>query len=407
MNILILNHYAGSPEMGMEFRPYYFAREWIKMGHRVDIIAADYSHLRRVNPSITHDFEEQVIDGIHYHWVRTGRYEGNGAKRAITMFRFVSKLWVHTRKIISQISPDVVIASSTYPLDTYVGQRIRKLSKKKVKLIHEVHDMWPISPVELGGMSPRHPFIKVMQYAEDSFCKNSDLVVSLLPAADRYLCEHGMQPQNFRHVANGIVLEEWENPLPLPQELAISLTRLRQDGKFIVCFFGSINKWYALDYLVEAVKKVEQVCVVFIGNGTYKDELKQKTVQYKERFLFFTPISKKSIPSLFEKIDVSYVGAINQDILRFGISMNKLFDSMMGGKPLLYSCNAPNNYVEAYNCGVCAKVEDVADYISAINKLKNLSAAERENMGQNGKNAVIEHFNYKILSQNFERYLQE
>ena len=33
--------------MGMEFRPYYMAREWIRQGHEVDIIAADYSHLRR------------------------------------------------------------------------------------------------------------------------------------------------------------------------------------------------------------------------------------------------------------------------------------------------------------------------------------------------------------------------
>ena len=35
MNILIINHYAGSPEMGMEFRPYYFAKEWTAMGPRL------------------------------------------------------------------------------------------------------------------------------------------------------------------------------------------------------------------------------------------------------------------------------------------------------------------------------------------------------------------------------------
>ena len=44
---------------------------------------------------------------------------------------------------------------------------------KKVTLVHEVHDMWPISPMEIGGMSPHHPFIKVMQKAEDSFCRKS------------------------------------------------------------------------------------------------------------------------------------------------------------------------------------------------------------------------------------------
>ena len=57
MNILLINHYAGSPEMGMEFRPYYFARKWVELGHEVSVLAADYSHLRRVNPqavSYTH-----------------------------------------------------------------------------------------------------------------------------------------------------------------------------------------------------------------------------------------------------------------------------------------------------------------------------------------------------------------
>lgn len=134
MNILIINHYAGSPEMGMEFRPYYFAKEWTAMGHRVDIIAADFSHLRRVNPDVSRDFQEEIIDGIHYHWIKTRRYEGNGGQRAITMAQFIGKLWLHTGRIIKEMDPDVVIDSSTYPLDTYVGQRIRKKSKKKLRL---------------------------------------------------------------------------------------------------------------------------------------------------------------------------------------------------------------------------------------------------------------------------------
>ena len=30
MNILLINHYAGSPQHGMEYRPYYLAREWVR-----------------------------------------------------------------------------------------------------------------------------------------------------------------------------------------------------------------------------------------------------------------------------------------------------------------------------------------------------------------------------------------
>ena len=163
MNILLINHYAGSPDMGMEFRPYYFAREWVKMGHKVDIIAADYSHLRRKNPVVKRDFQEENIDGITYHWVRTNEYQGNGVKRAMTMAKFVSKLWLRSRWIVNEFEPDVVICSSTYPLDTFAGQRIRNVSKKKVRLVHEVHDMWPATLIEVGGMSKYNPFVVAMQ----------------------------------------------------------------------------------------------------------------------------------------------------------------------------------------------------------------------------------------------------
>ena len=52
MRILLVNHYAGSPAHGMEFRPYYLAREWVRAGHEVLIVAASYSHVRAVQPEM-------------------------------------------------------------------------------------------------------------------------------------------------------------------------------------------------------------------------------------------------------------------------------------------------------------------------------------------------------------------
>lgn len=406
MNILILNHYAGSPEMGMEFRPYYFAREWIKMGHRVDIIAADYSHLRRMNPVVDHDFQEQVIDGIHYHWIQTGTYEGNGAKRAMTMFRFVSKLWLKAKKIINALSPDVVIASSTYPLDTYVGQRIRKLSKKKVKLIHEVHDMWPLSPIEIGGMSPKHPFIKVMQCGEDSFCRNSDVVVSLLPAAKEYFVEHGMRPEKFQVVMNGVVLEDWENPAPLPKELVEHFDNLKKHDILSIVFCGSIHKSYGLEYLIEAVKKVEGVYATFIGPGLDKKELMESAKGFENRIKFFDPIQKECIPALFEYADISYVASLPYAMNRFGICMNKLFDSMMGAKPILYSVDAPNNYIVEYGCGISVEVGNVDGMIKALEVFKNMDSKARKVIGLKGKSAAKNRFNYTALAKDFMNIIQ-
>ncbi len=124
MNILYINHYAGSPEMGMEFRPYYLSKEWVKMGHKVTIIAGDYSHLRKKNPMIKQDMEKQTIDNIDYYWLQTGTYKENGIARALTMIRFCNKLNKWKGWINDHLNPDVVISSSTYPIDSIPAHRI-------------------------------------------------------------------------------------------------------------------------------------------------------------------------------------------------------------------------------------------------------------------------------------------
>ena len=50
LNILLINHYAGTPSLGMEYRPYYLAREWVRAGHRVTVVAANFSHVRTHQP---------------------------------------------------------------------------------------------------------------------------------------------------------------------------------------------------------------------------------------------------------------------------------------------------------------------------------------------------------------------
>lgn len=124
MNILYINHYAGSIYHGMEFRPYYLSREWIKLGHKVRIVGADFSHLRRVNPDVESDFQVDNVDGIEYQWVKAGSYQGNGAARTVSMVRFVWKLWVNAKRLVDEFKPDLVISSSTYPLDAYAARKI-------------------------------------------------------------------------------------------------------------------------------------------------------------------------------------------------------------------------------------------------------------------------------------------
>lgn len=403
MNILIINHYAGSPEMGMEFRPYYFAREWIKMGHRVDIIAADYSHLRRQNPTVEKDFQEEKIEGIHYHWIKTRMYEGNGLQRAITMFQFISKLWLNVDRINSKMEPDVVICSSTYPLDTYVGQKIRKKAKKAVKLIHEVHDMWPATLYEIGGMARNNPFVQIMQMGENSAYKNSDRVVSLLPNAESYMKEHGLADGKFICIPNGVVLNECENPEKIPNEHKAVFEKLKADGKYIVGYFGGHALSNALDSLLDVAGAIddENIHFVLVGDGVEKKNIIKKAESMQlDNVNFLPPIGKKSIPDLCTYFDCVYMCGLESPLYRFGLCLNKMFDTMAAGKPGICALNVESYFTE-YGCGFDLKVDNIGKICDTIKHVRNLNEEELTRITEAGKKASRNRFNYTMLAKEF------
>ena len=204
MNILIINHYAGSPTLGMEFRPYYMAREWLKMDHATRIVGASFSHLRKTQPSV----KQETVDGISYSWIKTNRYHGNGLGRICSMFAFIGKLLLGYKRLLRDFVPDVVIASSTYPLDNYVAYRIARHYGSK--MVYEIHDLWPLSPMELGGYSAKHPFIRVMQRAEDFAYRHCDAVVSMLPKAADHCNEHGLPAGKFFYPVRSALRFRWQ-----------------------------------------------------------------------------------------------------------------------------------------------------------------------------------------------------
>lgn len=401
MNILLINHYAGSTEMGMEFRPYYLAREWVKLGHSVTIAAGDYSHLRQKNPYVTADCQEEIIDGIRYLWFRTGSYTGNGVKRALTTFRFVGKLLRYAGQISATVKPHVVIASSTYPFDTYAARNIAR--KTKACLIHEVHDMWPATPVELGGISRYNPYIVAMQLAENAAYRHSDFVVSLLACAEGYMKAHGLRDGRFRCIRNGVVLADWENPAPLPAEHRETLTRLKKD-RFLVGYFGGHAISNALDTLLDAAKllKDTDIHIVLVGDGIEKKRLVQRAIDEQISNVTFLPsVPKKAVPTLVAHFACTYLGTVDSPLYRFGICMNKIFDSMMAGKPMVCAVNTPDTLIVDSGCGIMADPGNPESIAKAILSLRDTDPKSLQQMGENGKKAATETYNYTALARQF------
>lgn len=401
MKILIINHYAGSPKLGMAYRPYYLAKEWKKNGHEVVILCADFSHLRKKNPIIKNDFEIFYEDEVKYCVVKTPAYSGNGVKRIINMFTFIFKLWFNIKKILTVISPDVVIASSTYPLDNYIAHRISK--KTKAQHIFEVHDLWPLSPIELGGFSKYHPFILIMQAAENFAYKYADKVVSMLPNTLEHMKEHGLDTDKWYHIPNGVVLDDWINSENIPESYSEIFNNLKKAGKKIIGYTGGHAISNSLNTVVEAAKILKNknnISFVFVGNGNEKENLK-KQAKGLTNVIFLDTVSKNRMPHLLSYMDFLIITWNKSSLYRFGISPNKIYDYMMSAKPIIHATDAPNNFVDDAQCGIAIEPENPKAITEVVLNLCSMTKEELIRMGENGKEYVMKNHDYIVLAERF------
>lgn len=407
MNILLINHYAGSPRHGMEFRPYYLAREWVRMGHRVQIVAGAYSHIRAHQPDLASQPRmDEVIDGIAYRWYATPGYRGNGVGRVRSMLSFLWRLWRDGKRLARDFKPDVVIASSTYPMDIWPARRIARMAG--ARLVYEVHDLWPLSPIELGGMSRWHPFILWVQMAEDYAYRHADKVVSMLPKALEHMRSRGMAADKFTCVPNGVDEAEWAQPAPLPPDVQAELARLRASGQPIAAYAGTHGLANALDVLLDAAALLQgKLQILLVGPGPERERLQARVrAEGLTHVTLLPPVPKAAVPSLLAQVDIAYIGWHDNPLYRFGISPNKLMDYMMAGKPIVHSVRAGNDPVTEAACGLTVPPNDPQAVAAALERLAALAPQEREALGRSGRAYVLREHTYPVLARRFVAEIQ-
>lgn len=406
MRIILINHYAGSVHHGMEFRPYYLAKEWAKNGHDITIVAASYSHLRQNNID-TEQLKEEFVDGIRYIWLPADKYVGNTVKRFKNMLQFVRQLYRHMA-YLQALAPDVVIASSTYPLDIYPAYKLAK--KTKAQFVFELHDLWPLSPMELGSMSKYHPFIMLIQYSENFWCKHVDKVISILPNAEEYLKQHGLKNNKFVCIPNGIVLEDYAVVTELEPKYKNLCDALQYQGFFLIGYTGAHGVANALHVLLQAAAACEAsnlpVRFLLVGQGQEKEQLKL-LAHNLNNVIFLDSIPKKQIHMFCRQMDCLYIGLQKQKLFEYGVSPNKLMDYMMAGKPIVSCISAGNDLVQEAQCGISVAAENAAEVVVAIKKLMSMPLEVREQLGNNGKKYVIKNHDYQVLAQRFIDFLEQ
>jgi glycosyltransferase involved in cell wall biosynthesis len=399
------HHYAGSPSLGMSYRPYYFTKAFNQAGHQAYVIGASHHHLKQASAPQHEAIKQTIIEDVPFILLKTRAYRENGLSRLMNMFQYAFGFRSQTKNLIKLTGkPDVIIVSSAHPFHFNILKKIAR--KHHAKLIFEVRDLWPLSLIQLAKLHPLHPLALWIAWIEKRAYKRADAVVSLLDKALPYMQSKGLAPERFHVIPNGTNSAMFRLPENLPEAIDERIQAAKTSGAFLVGYAGALGEPNALKYLLEAMnilaKKQKKIHVFLLGEGALKSELEAYVSQENLiNITFFDGISKHEVPGFLNRMDVLYLGWNAVDLYQYGVSPNKIFDYMMSGTPIIESGGAPGSMIERLGCGVQCEAANPNAIAERVLSMAHMSEDERLAMGARGKQAVEQHYDYQVLASDY------
>jgi glycosyltransferase involved in cell wall biosynthesis len=373
-----------------------------KLGYKPVVITSDSNSLTAV-PKISGGVLEQSIDGVVVIWVKTLKY--NVAKsiyRILSWFHFEWKLLLLNKSEIPK--PDVIVVSSLSLLTILNGLILKR--KYKCRLIFEIRDIWPLTIVEEGGVSARNPLIIFLSFIERLGYRNSDAIVGTMPNLQQHVREVSGSTVPVHCVPMGVLKEQLEKSVPLESDYVDSYL---SSDKLKVVHAGTIGITNALDVFFQAaevLRENEGIEFIVVGDGPLKRDYLDKYGSLPN-VVFAPKVFKSQVQSVLSRCDIVYFSTFPSKVWLYGQSLNKLIDYMFSGKPVLASYSGYPSMVTEAGSGSFVPSGDVVALVDELKRLASMPKAQRELMGQRGKEWLLTNRSYEELCRNYEKILFE
>jgi glycosyltransferase involved in cell wall biosynthesis len=341
MNIWLLHPFAGGPELGRHWRPFWVADAWSRMGHRPLVVSAGFHHLHR----IPREAGPQRIGEVDFWFVETPRYGGGSLGRLSNNLAFGPRFHLAAPRIEEQFGkPDLVIASTPHLF--FVSAAARVARRYNAKFWIEVRDLWPESIVALGLMPAWHPLVKVLAWKERSAYRVADRVVCLLAGAEPHMKSRGLAAGKFIWIPNGISDAEIQSARDIKKAAHPLISRIRlmkEQGRRIVLYAGGMGPPNAMEIIVDAAsmlaKTAPEIFFMLIGSGSAKPELQRRAANLNN-VEFQDEVDRPIVHGLLYESNCAVVSFHKNRLYDHGISPNKLFDYCLFAPRSVIACEA-------------------------------------------------------------------
>lgn len=395
MNVWMINHYANHPSFPGGTRHYELARRLVDQGFDVSIVCSSFHHKTHMPArQLRKSFLIEDVNGVRYVWVRSRlAYSTNGLSRMLNMAEFATQTWRlgRTRFRRSAQRPDVIIGSSP---DLLTARAALALARRfDTPFILEIRDLWPESLVEVGGFRASHPLVRALEVLEKRLYRRANRIVSLLPEAWRRIDDVGVSKEKVVWISNGASASRH----------AGAVQPVAAEEGFRLVYLGAFGRANVLDDLLSAAKLLRSdlptVRITLVGDGTESKRLQERVVAEQiTNVVFEKPIPKDDVPGLLAGADATVALLEDSPLYRYGISLNKLFDYMAAGKPVLLAGKVAHNYVDLAGCGVTVAPRSPEAIAEGVRVLARMSGEQRASMGSRGREHLRKYHDWDVLA---------
>ena len=393
MKILYVSQYF-PPEMGAPAaRAAELARHWVRANHDVTVLTGFPNHPTGVIPTEWRSrwrrlaYREQV-DGIHV--IRTWLLPLPNRKAYERILNYSSFCLSACLRGFAIERPDVVIATSPQLLVGISGWWIARW--KDVPFVLEVRDLWPESLTAVGIGDEDSLLHRSLSAIAGFLYEHAQHVVVVTPAFKEFLVRKWTIPSTkLSIVENGV-----ETSLFAPLSDQSDLKRkLGLDGKFVVCYVGTMGMAHGLDSLLEAAESLQsnpKIAFLLVGEGADKERIKTIAIQKGlKNISFIDQQPRDKVPTFIAASDACLVLLKKTELFKTVIP-TKMLEFMSCGRPVILGVEGQARQIlDEAQAGIAIEPENASCLVHAIQRLE-ADASLTDQFAANGRRYVVENY---------------
>lgn len=360
--IWFLNQNSYLPEDGPHIRHFAIGKYLARKEYEPFVFAANELHHngRKIDTG-KKSFVTRGRDGVRFLYIKTHRYEKNDIHRVINILSYYFNLFKVSRKVEKKYGkPDVIYASCMYPTALIAGNKLAK--KYGVKCIAESRDIIPEGFITKGTLKEEGLLAKFLTHCMKRIYYRADALVFTMSGGKQYVLDQAWDKQhggkidinNVFYVNNGVDFEEVEFG---KKQYVLEDEDLDNDDCFKVVYFGAIRFLNQMPLFIETAKSLKKkgyskIKILMWGSGTKFTEMKAELDKLQlNNIVLKGYVDKKYIPGIASRADL-FIGTGNSCVVgKYGMSFNKLFDYLAGGKPIILPFSVADSIVAGSGAG--------------------------------------------------------